>query len=472
MSWNPSRTNVDLEFILNSVETCFMAVRKILGNLPHDWLELTTHRLDIYDEAQAKSQFLEQLGALQLKADYSVTTLKALPTAYDYIRLGHQLSCILEWVIAEVNQLPAEQVITFVSKTMPILAILRKNALDGKETYLYYDNDSSPLIDLPRLEQIYGYRVQSQHITDVSQIPDHAEDTVIYVTEAPYKTPITVTKNIDATVNLHPHYGSAILIHNPQIENIVKDVQHVRRRECVAMTPVNALNLLHEMINDKTNPVEECPQTNLDKVYECIKENTGSPVTPLIASSGLSIQYAMLMGLIEDAITQHPNKPIHLIIPPNCYGGTNDQARRIADLISSVEIVDLHVDGGRELVGSLDTLLREAATNDCVPIILAEIPTNPRVEVPDMDNLAAVLTTERKTQQNTPAVKPVFTVDQTFCPNVKLLHQASEIKDVKTVSYSSGSKFPSGGRCIAGFCATNKAAQSVAGINRKAPRFI
>ena len=452
---------------MNSITTCFNTVRKILENLPPGWVELTTHRLDVYDEAQAKSQFLEQLQTLQSKPDCSVEMLEALPTAYDYIRLGHPLSCILEWVVAQINQLPSDQVITFTSKTMPILAILRKNALSGVATYLYHDTDSSPLVDISRLENIYGYKFHIQKIADATQIPGHGDATVIFVTEASYETPLNVTQNVDATVNIHPHYGSAIIIHNAQIIDIVKDVQHVRRRESIAMTPINALNMLQEIVNDKQNAIDVCQPKDVNSVYDCIYENTGSPVTPLIASSGLSIQYAMMMGLVEDAMTHHPGKPIRLIIPPNCYGGTNDQARRIADLIPSVDIVDLYVDRGQELVSSLDVALKDAAESDCVPIILAEVPTNPRVEVPDMIKLAAVLTAQRNTQHNTVAVEPFFTVDQTFCPNVKLLHQQSELAAVKTVSYSSGSKFPSGGRCIAGFCTTNNAAKSVQAVIEK-----
>ena len=73
---------------------------------------LTTHRLDIYDEAQAKTQFLQQLHALTSTPDFDPKLLDSLPTAYDYTRLGHPLSCILEWVVAEINQTTAEQVIT------------------------------------------------------------------------------------------------------------------------------------------------------------------------------------------------------------------------------------------------------------------------------------------------------------------------------------------------------------------------
>ena len=42
-------------------------VKSVLENMPSAWLSLTTHRLDIYDEKQAKTQFLEQFDALYKK---------------------------------------------------------------------------------------------------------------------------------------------------------------------------------------------------------------------------------------------------------------------------------------------------------------------------------------------------------------------------------------------------------------------
>ena len=39
-------------------------IKDVLENMPIDWLNLTTHRLDIYDEKLAKIQFLEQFENL------------------------------------------------------------------------------------------------------------------------------------------------------------------------------------------------------------------------------------------------------------------------------------------------------------------------------------------------------------------------------------------------------------------------
>ena len=95
-------------------------IKDVLDNMPKEWLNLTTHRLDIYDETLAKTQFLTQFESL-FKANHSESSaLTELPTAYDYIRLGHPLSCVLEWGIAKLHNLNAENVISFSSKTAPI----------------------------------------------------------------------------------------------------------------------------------------------------------------------------------------------------------------------------------------------------------------------------------------------------------------------------------------------------------------
>jgi hypothetical protein len=63
-----------------------------------------------------------------------------------------------------------------------------------------------------------------------------------------------------------------------------------------------------------------------------------------------------------------------MVVPPNCYGGTNDQARRVAEALTNVEIVDLLVDGDNDMVKSIDTVLAQIALEDAFPYIIAEIP--------------------------------------------------------------------------------------------------
>ena len=67
-------------------------IKKVLENVPTDWLNLTTHRLDIFEEKLAKVQFLEQFEILFKNNNADLSALNELPTAFDYIRLGHPLS--------------------------------------------------------------------------------------------------------------------------------------------------------------------------------------------------------------------------------------------------------------------------------------------------------------------------------------------------------------------------------------------
>jgi hypothetical protein len=168
-----------------------------------------------------------------------------------------------------------------------------------------------------------------------------------------------------------------------------------------------------------------------------------------------------MMGLIHDAVEKHKGKAIKIIVPPNCYGGTNDQARRVAACIDNVEIVDLLVDGDNDMIQSIDTVLAAIANEDAVPYIIAEIPTNPRVEVPNLIDLKNVLGQERKTAAGTIAIDPVFILDQTFCPNVHFLGEEDILAAVRTISFASGSKFPSGGQCTAGYCVGNKKTEAL-----------
>ena len=226
------------------------------------------------------------------------------------------------------------------------------------------------------------------------------------------------------------------------------------------MTPANcyaALNLLSKQ-SAKIQKIN--PKVKL-AVLDSITSITNTTTKPIVASSGLSIQYAIMMGLIHYAQENHEGKAIKFVVPPNCYGGTNDQARRVATCINNVDIVDLPVDGDNDMVKSVHKVLDDIAKQDAIPFIIAEIPTNPRVEVPNLIKLKEALNKERKTPSGTTAIDPVFILDQTFCPNVHFLGEGNILSSVRAISYASGSKFPSGGKCTAGYCVVNKKAKAL-----------
>ncbi len=430
-------------------------IKDTLKNAPKDWINLTTHRLDIYDESQAKNQFLTQFEALFQKGLLDTASLGGLPTAFDYIRLGHPLSCILEWYVGQKMNLNSNNVICFSSKTMPLLAVLRKNSLEGKSTQINYSGKLPDALDIESLKTIYGYDFELNKVaasTDVSK----SLDSSIFISQNE-RIPFTqLNESIDFLIHVDESLGSIIMVNNHQNEEYISEIQHVRRRETIAMTPANALIALQKACGEhapKETPSKK--KENKASVLNSIQEITSTTCAPIVASSGLSMQYAILMGLIHDAIEKHPGKAIKIIVPPNCYGGTNDQARRVASSVSGVEVLDLPVDDGNDMVQSVDAVLQDIAAQDAIPYIIAEIPTNPRVEVPDLIMLKKALGKKRVTKNGDNAISPVFILDQTFCPNINFLGVGAVLYDVLAISYASGSKFPSGGKCTAGYCVAN-----------------
>ena len=430
-------------------------LKNVLENMPTGWLSTTTHRLDIYDEKLAKTEFLEQFKLLCNKNIADTSALDDLPTAYDYIRLGHPLSCILEWAIAHLHDTKPENIISFSSQTIPVLAILRKNLLDHKNTQIIYTDKLPVMFDAEVIKQTYGYEFELKHVEKSSDIP-HFEGSTIFVSQDETIGVNSLNSNTDFFVNIYKQLGSVLVVNGEQNEYYISEIQHVRRRETIAMTPVNCNTALHALVKNSRFPISLSNlEINKKIVLDSITSITGADTKPLVGSSGLSIQYAIMMGLIDYAQENHKGKPIKFIVPPNCYGGTNDQARRVAACNKNVEVVDLPVDGEHNMVQSIDAILAKIATQDAVPYIIAEIPTNPRVEVPDLQQLKAVLEKKRTTTEVMNAIDAVFILDQTFCPNVLFLGKGEFLSIVRTISYASGSKFPSGGRCTAGYCVGN-----------------
>ena len=436
-------------------------IKNVLENMPSDWLKLTTHRLDIYNESLAKTEFLNQFEQLFNANNSSTSPLNQLPTAFDYIRLGHPLSSILEWGIAKLHHVDSKNIISFSSQTIPILAVLRTNLLEKKATQILYTDALPDFFKADILQQVYGYNFNLKHIDESEKTPDFNGSTVLISQQDEFNS-INLNPKVDFYINLNPRLGSVLIVNGKHNDHYISEIQHVRRRETIAMTPANSLVALKLLIGEHSKKAQDNNTiTHKASVLDSIKKITTAPSKVLVASSGLSIQYAIMMGLVNNALENHNGKAIKFVVPPNCYGGTNDQARRVAACIDNVDVIDLPVDGDNDMIKSIDIVLSKIASDDAVPYIIAEIPTNPRVEVPDLIKLKDVLSKKRKTATGETAIAPVFILDQTFCPNVHFLGKNDILSSVKTISYVSGSKFPSGGQCTAGYCVANHNAKKL-----------
>jgi cystathionine beta-lyase/cystathionine gamma-synthase len=441
-----------------TIESIKKNIETVLELMPSDWVRYTTHRLDIYNESRAKVEFLEEFEKQLASNDISKESLSSLPTAFDYIRLGHPLSCVLEWALAKINGIADSEVITFSSETMPILAILRKNLLEKRATRILFKNDEGNILDTKTLKEVYGYNFELSKVDSFNDLSSFDGSTIALTSMEESFNP-ELLKGLDFIIGVDKQMGSITLVNGETSHEHISEIQHVRRRESIAMTPIDCVKVLKTLVGQTVE--EKLTQESKERTLDAIRKVTNTAGNPSLGSCGLSVQYAIMMGLIDASLQSHPNKKIKFIVPPNCYGGTNDQARRVAACVESVEILDLPVDGDNDMVTSTERVLAEVAKSDAVPFIIAEIPTNPRVEVPELDKLRITLSKKRQTESGEEAIAPVFILDQTFCPNVEFLSNDGYLSGVKTISYVSGSKFPSGGLVTAGYCVANSEAESL-----------
>ena len=225
-------------------------IQDVVKNTPTDWLKLTTHRLDIYNEELAKTEFLEQFETLFKENRSDTEALHNLPTAFDYIRLGHPLSSVLEWAVARLNDLDPENVVSFSSRTVPILAVLRKNLFDKKNTQIVYTGELPGSFDADVVKQVYGYHFELKKVDGIDSVPDF-DGSTIYVSEQNEIGKVDLNPNIDFYLNDHRDLGS-ILIVGAGREEYIKEIQHVRRRETIAMTPANCYTALKRMTDQSS----------------------------------------------------------------------------------------------------------------------------------------------------------------------------------------------------------------------------
>ena len=248
-------------------------IKDILKNVPKDWINLTTHRLDIYDESQAKNQFLAQFEALFEKDVCDTASVGNLPTAFDYIRLGHPLSCILEWYIGKQMNLSSNNIICFSSKTMPLLAVLRKNALEGRTTQINFTGKLPQVLDFESLKAVYGYRFELNRVSSSADVKKSLSSSV-FISQNETVPFTELNENIDFLIHIDEDMGSIIMV-NDQNEEYISEIQHVRRRETIAMTPANALVALKKVSGEhERKEIASKKKENKASVLNSIKEIT------------------------------------------------------------------------------------------------------------------------------------------------------------------------------------------------------
>src|SRR5699024_2465036 len=123
--------------------------------------------------------------------------------------------CVLEWAVSKIHHLNPENVISFSSRTIPILAVLRENALTGKNTQIFYNEELPTYFDAEVLHEVYGYHFNLKQVDSVEEISSSADST-IFISQQDEIRKVNLTPAIDFYINLYPNLGSIVSVNGKE----------------------------------------------------------------------------------------------------------------------------------------------------------------------------------------------------------------------------------------------------------------
>ena len=128
------------------------------------------------------------------------------------------------------------------------MAILRQNALQNTQTQLIYDTQQPNESHLETLKQVYGYAFDVTTANTLHQA-DNFKGSSILITQNDDLATLTIPNGIDFIVSTIAGLGSVLIVNGDNNKPYISQIQHFRRRETIAMTPVNCLMALQRYLH-------------------------------------------------------------------------------------------------------------------------------------------------------------------------------------------------------------------------------
>ena len=360
--------------------------------------------------------------------------------------MATNISTTLEFALAHEAGCQPEQVITFGSNMMNIVAVV----LTAKDqpVHLYLGSEAAPF----STDQLATLHLLGGTLTTFPGSPKPDPSAVVL-------GHTSVARPGDAGVD--GVIGPNVLYMSDNSKISPADIFVIRKRMA---TPV-------------TTPVAEAMLQSLAKLP--VTANTGQASPPAVAEF-----YAHLQTLCGTAINTSANPVIFTAgLPALCsmwvslirrggadvlmcstaYGGSS----QLTDLLHSkvphfkkhtFDIQGLGADMVERISGRLDDLAARPEELKPTTVVFIEIPTNPDMKVPEMEPLAETLCTYKaKTGKNV-----VLLIDSTFAPGSEVLKKLEELApELNVMMFISLSKSVSRGLTTGGAIVANHTAESI-----------
>src|SRR5690606_15086807 len=112
-------------------------------------------------------------------------------------------------------------------------------------TLIAYQGELPKGFDAEEIRRVYNYRFDLLQVENTDAIPQF-DGSIIYLEKQETLNPKALSSSIDFYIQILPHLGSILLVNGEQNKKYIAEIQHVRRRETIAMTPSDcyaALNI-------------------------------------------------------------------------------------------------------------------------------------------------------------------------------------------------------------------------------------
>ncbi|GMH84181.1 hypothetical protein TL16_g09841 [Triparma laevis f. inornata] len=281
-----------------TVEEFKSALPSILKNIPSDWYGTTFANLALKSR-QPWSDSL--LTLLSVKKD-SITTsdLDSLGNAEDYWRVSSNISCLLETYYAVFYDIKIDNIFTWTSDSMPVIASARcgEVVLVGD---VCFDEEGLKVVDSLNLK-----------VTQTKTLPSQKDDNKIYVNFISSSTPSTppaIIAGYDATV-----FSGVLVIQNAEKISPSQVLVTRKRMSCPFTTPLCA-SILKEISGEKSEPVESKDPTQFKNHLQSMSGST-CEVLPISFGAGLPALSSMWAAMLTLGT-------VDVLMASTAYGGSS-----------------------------------------------------------------------------------------------------------------------------------------------------
>jgi len=416
------------------------ALPDILSNIPDHWYGTTYNNSNLL----GREGFCKNIKEMIISGEpITKELLHAAGNAEDYFRVSSNLTTLLEIILSEQSKLPVDQVLTFGSNTIPVLAVCltTSNPVDlvcGAETFPFSGEELALLGSLG--------------------VDLHQHTAAVKATEGRTLLVLRSSNNnedqADAVIGSHTLY----------IKNLSKidaaKCQVIRKRFATPVTNPMSEEWLQKLAGTEVtaNQSSYTPES-LAAFLAHMQTLGGTPVNtaanPVIFTAGLPSLCAMWLSVLARG-------GCNAVMASTAYGGSSELTGLIEENCVNFRRTNYDVQGSAEMLNSIKLRLDElsAKPEELYPttVLLSEIPTNPDMKVPDMKKLVALIKEYKaKTGKNF-----VFVVDCTFAPGSQVLRQLAEFDpELTAMTFTSLSKSVSRGVTTAGAIVANHTADAI-----------